>query len=177
MIDTCVENSFTFEGEHFSCLVPHYNHQPAHCRGGCYFSLDRKVTKRSSQQKGFFAAQAFTPQISQNHGLESFALLRSRIPLLLQKFLCPCHPQATMFLPAFARSCFADEEEKRKSYQSFNQENHGSELTLGSEADTGPAPKACRRMSGKPGPQGTPMKIINLIINNLNQNTKQILIN
>ena len=38
-------------------------------------------------------------------------------------------------------------------------------FALGSEADTGPAPKACRRMSGMPGPQGTPIKIISLKIN------------
>jgi len=30
----------------------------AHCRGGYYFCLDTKGSKKSSQQKGFFAAHA-----------------------------------------------------------------------------------------------------------------------
>jgi hypothetical protein len=45
-----------------------------------YFFLDKKVTKKSSQQIGFFAAQAFALQIGQNHGCNYFALLRSHFP-------------------------------------------------------------------------------------------------
>jgi hypothetical protein len=45
---------------------------PLNCRGGCYFCLDTKVTKKSSQPKGFFAAQAFHAQSSKSCGLESF---------------------------------------------------------------------------------------------------------
>jgi len=43
-------------------------------REGCYFCLDTKVTKKSSQQKGFFAARAFALQNGQNRGWDYFAL-------------------------------------------------------------------------------------------------------
>jgi hypothetical protein len=43
----------------------------------------------SSQQIGFFAAQAFTLQISSNHGLRSFALLHSFNALTSAKSLMP----------------------------------------------------------------------------------------
>jgi len=39
------------------------NIMPAQLPRGCYFCLDTKVTKKSSQQKGFFAARAFALQI------------------------------------------------------------------------------------------------------------------
>jgi len=39
-----------------------------------YFFLDKKVTKKSSQQRGFFAARAFARQIRQNLGCIYFAL-------------------------------------------------------------------------------------------------------
>jgi len=54
-----------------------------------YFCLDTKVPKKSSQQIGFFAAQAFTLQSNQNHGCNYFAPLHSRLPLLLQKLAKP----------------------------------------------------------------------------------------
>jgi len=38
-------------------------HLPAQLPLGCYFLLDQKVTKKSSQPKGFFAARAFSLQI------------------------------------------------------------------------------------------------------------------
>jgi hypothetical protein len=50
--------------------------RPLNCHGGCYFCLDTKVTKKSSQQKGFFAAQAFALQIRKNTGCKVFAPLR-----------------------------------------------------------------------------------------------------
>ena len=49
-------------------FVENEKHRPLNCRGGCYFWLDPKVTKRSSQQRGFFAAPAFALQIRQNLG-------------------------------------------------------------------------------------------------------------
>ncbi|WP_295712332.1 hypothetical protein [Mucilaginibacter sp.] len=49
-------------------------HWPAQLpREGCYFCLDTKVTKKSSQQIGFFAAQASALQTGQNHGLLNLA--------------------------------------------------------------------------------------------------------
>ncbi|MEO8884966.1 MAG: hypothetical protein ABI367_02815 [Mucilaginibacter sp.] len=46
-----------------------YNIGPLIRRGkGCYFWLDPKVTKRSSQQRGFFARGAFALQIRENLG-------------------------------------------------------------------------------------------------------------
>jgi len=50
----------------------------AHCRGGYYFCLDTKGSKKSSQQKGFFAAQAISLQIRQNLGCYIFTLLSLR---------------------------------------------------------------------------------------------------
>jgi hypothetical protein len=55
-----------------------------------YFCLDTKVTKKSSQQIGFFAAQAFALQTGQNHGLQLFcpaALALS--PRFCKNLLCP----------------------------------------------------------------------------------------
>jgi hypothetical protein len=48
-----------------------------------------KSNQKSSQQRGFFAAQAFALQIDQNHGLQLFAP-NFRSPTLLQNLLCPC---------------------------------------------------------------------------------------
>ncbi|HEX8021583.1 hypothetical protein [Mucilaginibacter sp.] len=42
--------------------------------------IDTKVSKKSSQQIGFFAHNAFTLQSGQNHGCNYFAPLRSRFP-------------------------------------------------------------------------------------------------
>ena len=70
--------------------------------------LDPKVTKRSSQCKGFFAARAFALRISQNHGLYNIAPLLSLAPRARQITLCPCRPQATIVLADPARSCCAD---------------------------------------------------------------------
>jgi hypothetical protein len=75
--------------------------------------LDQKVTKNQVGKKASLPHRAFAPQTGQNHGLESFALLSfASSPALLQNSLCPCHAQGTIVLPAFARSCFADGEEK-----------------------------------------------------------------
>jgi hypothetical protein len=75
-----------------------------------YFCLDTKVSKKSSQQIGFFAAQAFALQRGQNHGLQLFcpaALALS--PSLLQKLAMPLPTlKATIVLPAFTRSLPAD---------------------------------------------------------------------
>jgi hypothetical protein len=62
---------------------------PLNCRGGCYFFLDKKVTKKSSQQKCFFALPAFALQIWQNHGLQNIALLLSLKADTRQNLLCP----------------------------------------------------------------------------------------
>jgi hypothetical protein len=40
---------------------------------GCYFFLDKKVTKKSRHQYSFFAAPAFALQIRQHHGLHIVA--------------------------------------------------------------------------------------------------------
>jgi hypothetical protein len=97
------------------------------------------AVNKSSQQKGFFPHWAFAPQIGQNHGLESFAPLRTRLPLLLQKFLCPCRPQATLVLPAFARSCFADAERKENPINPLIKRIKVQKFALGIKADTGPS--------------------------------------
>jgi hypothetical protein len=71
---------------------------PAHGRGRAYyFLLDQKVTKNQVSRNASLplpAAQAglmaLALQISQNHGLQNVALLRSLCPTLQQLLLCPC---------------------------------------------------------------------------------------
>jgi hypothetical protein len=62
--------------------------------------------QKSSQQKGFFAAPAFAPQIGQNHGLESFALCARSLPRFCKisyalaahrpPLFCPLSPEAVL---------------------------------------------------------------------------------
>jgi hypothetical protein len=59
-------------------------------RGASYFFLDKKVTKKSSQQGGFFAAQAFALQNEQNHGLQLF-----------------CPATLALFPNSSAKTCYA----------------------------------------------------------------------
>jgi hypothetical protein len=78
-----------------------------------YFCLDIKVSKKSSQQIGFFAHKAFALQSGQNHGLQLFCpavlalsqcfcknllcpFLRSRPPLF-----CPLSPEAYLLTGRF----------------------------------------------------------------------------
>ena len=82
-------------------------------RGGSFFSLDRKEAKDQVGKKASLPHKAFALQTRQNHGLESFAPLRSLIAIASAKFPMPLQPhKATIVLPAFARSCFADREKK-----------------------------------------------------------------
>ena len=53
--------------------------------------------------------EAFAPQIDQNHGLQLFAPLRTRIPNPAAKLAMPLPShRATIVLPDFARSLSAD---------------------------------------------------------------------
>ncbi|WP_299466953.1 hypothetical protein [Mucilaginibacter sp.] len=63
--------------------------------------------QKSSRQKGFSAVQAFALQTGQNHGLESFAPLRSLVARASAKFpmplprtrppsFCPLSPEAVL---------------------------------------------------------------------------------
>jgi hypothetical protein len=75
----------------------------------CHFFLDKKVTKKSSQQKGFFAAQAFALQIRQNRGCNLFALASPAHARASSKICYALQPHmATIVLPDFGRSCSAD---------------------------------------------------------------------
>ena len=57
---------------------------------GCYFCLDTKVTKKSSQQKCFLARLAFAAQSRKNCGLQSFRLTTlSRYYRAMRKFAMP----------------------------------------------------------------------------------------
>jgi len=62
---------------------------PLNCRGGCYFCLDTKVTKKSSHQEGFFAAHGLCAQTMKNLGLQSFC------------------PGSRTCPPLHAKSCYA----------------------------------------------------------------------
>jgi hypothetical protein len=53
-----------------------------------YFFLDKKVTKNQVRKKASFAL-GLCPAISQNHGRQSFALLRSLEALASAKFAMP----------------------------------------------------------------------------------------
>ncbi|WP_121808232.1 hypothetical protein [Mucilaginibacter kameinonensis] len=92
------------------------NHWPAQSpREGFVLFLDKK-NQKSSQRIGFFAAQAFTPQSEQNHGLQLFcpASLAHSPPLLQKLAMPPAAAQAAIVLPAFARSLPADRVGKEK---------------------------------------------------------------
>jgi hypothetical protein len=79
-------------------------------REGCYFCLDTKVTKKSSQQGGFFALNALPCKAGTTTGCNYFALLR---PLIARASAKTCYAipsrKATIVLPAFVRSLPADE--------------------------------------------------------------------
>ena len=54
-------------------------------------------------------------QIGQNHGLQNLAPTSFALgPRLRQVLLCPCRPQVTIVLPAFARNYFADGQKEKK---------------------------------------------------------------
>ncbi|WP_090528226.1 hypothetical protein [Mucilaginibacter sp. NFR10] len=97
-------------------LVLTNKHSPLNCRGGCYFCLDTKVTKKSSQQRGFFAAlpspipnAGLALQNNQNHGLQKVALLRSLHPQPSANICyAPTAAPPTIVLIAFTRNLSAD---------------------------------------------------------------------
>jgi hypothetical protein len=87
-------------------------HWPAHSpRNGFFFFLDEKEAKNQVGKKASLPHRAFALQINQNHGLESFALLPLALcPRFSKISYAPTTLKATIVLPAFARSCFADRE-------------------------------------------------------------------
>jgi hypothetical protein len=81
--------------------------EAAHCRGGYYFCLDTKGSKKSSQQKCFFAALGLCPANQAKPGLLPFhAASLAHSPRFSKKPLCPAIThKATIVLPDFIRSC------------------------------------------------------------------------
>jgi len=85
---------------------------PLNCRGGCYFWLDPKVTKRSSHQIGFFAAKGLcrtkpeklraVPTLVGTGPPYRFNTLHAKICYALTHFTKP------EVFPAFSRSLSAD---------------------------------------------------------------------
>jgi len=61
---------------------------------------------------GLFSLQAFALQINQKHGLQSFALLRSRFPLLQQNLEAPSGAHDPHLLADFTRGCSAVEKSR-----------------------------------------------------------------
>jgi hypothetical protein len=101
--------------------------RPLNCHGGCYFWLDPKVTKKSSQQRGFLPHLAFALHSRQNHGLQYFCHTSfAQFHRFSKKLLCPIHNTAHQVLPALARSLPADGG-TQKSWKSINPKNHGSD--------------------------------------------------
>jgi len=99
------------------------------------FSL-MKIAKNQVGKKASLPHPAFTPQIGQNHGLESFAPLRSLIgPRFSKISYVLAALKATIVLPAFARSCFCRPELQNTLPSVPLQGVRG--LALGIEADTG----------------------------------------
>jgi hypothetical protein len=47
--------------------------EPLCPRGACYFFLDKKVTKKSSRQIGFFSLLGRAAQVGRTHGLQALA--------------------------------------------------------------------------------------------------------
>src|ERR1700744_3767035 len=80
---------------------------PLNCRGGCYFCLDTKVTKKSSQQKGFFAARGPLPckQAKPRTGNNCPSFHSAQGPALLQIFpIVPPGAQGHHVLPVSAEA-------------------------------------------------------------------------
>ncbi|MBB5394112.1 hypothetical protein [Mucilaginibacter sp. AK015] len=76
--------------------------------------------QKSSQQKGFFAHKAFTPQSRQNHGLQNLAPTSfAPRPCASGKYCYALPPAAHIVLPAFVRSCFADERKNKPSLRAI----------------------------------------------------------
>jgi len=73
------------------------------------------AVNNSSRQKGFFAAHGLCPANRAEPRLESFALLRSLIAPRFSKISYALATlKATIVLPAFALSCFADGGKEKK---------------------------------------------------------------
>jgi hypothetical protein len=77
--------------------------------------LDQKVTKNQVSKNASMPHRAFAPQTGQNQGLESFARLRSLMPSFYKISYALATLKATIVLPVFARSCFADRREERRN--------------------------------------------------------------
>jgi hypothetical protein len=119
-------------------------HWPAQLpRKGFYFLLDQKATKNQVGKKASLPHGPLPCKADRTTGWNLLPPLRSLIAPCFSKisYALATH-KATIVLPVFARSCFADPEEKNPA--------------LGIEADTGLAPNTCARISGKPGPKATP---------------------
>ena len=74
-------------------ILGSYNNSSAQLPLGCYFFLDKKVTKKSSQQKCLFRTWPYAHK-SQNHRLEYFCRVTlTRGELVCKNFLClfPAH--------------------------------------------------------------------------------------
>jgi hypothetical protein len=82
-------------------------------REGYYFLLDQKVAKNQVCKEASLPHMPLPRKSVRTTGWNLLPYWRSLLPAHLQKSLCPCHPQATIVLPAFARSCFADMEEEK----------------------------------------------------------------
>ena len=92
------------------------NITPLSCRGGCYFCLDTKVTKKSSHPPigGFFAARGLCRT---NHEKPCAAIFLPRFAhaptATCKNLLCAAHRTALPVFHGFARSLPADEEDLR----------------------------------------------------------------
>ncbi|WP_292970845.1 hypothetical protein, partial [Mucilaginibacter sp.] len=82
-----------------------------------------KVTKKSSQQRGFFSHKAFALLSGITTGCKNLPLLRSLIAIASGKY---CYAfathKATTVLPAFARSFFADNQRR------YHRQNHTEQM-------------------------------------------------
>jgi hypothetical protein len=75
--------------------------------------LDQKKKKSSSTER-LLCHEAFALQSGKTTGCKMLLhFVRSLTPALQQLLLCLCHAQATIVLPDFARSCSADEGNKK----------------------------------------------------------------
>ncbi|WP_183576606.1 hypothetical protein HDF18_21770 [Mucilaginibacter sp. X5P1] len=85
--------------------------EAAHCRGGYYFCLDTKGSKKSSQQKCFFAAQTFPCKSGKTWAAIFLPFASPFLALASVKICYALQPhKAIIVLPDFARSCSTDGE-------------------------------------------------------------------
>jgi hypothetical protein len=117
-------------------MTVEYDVYPLLAAGGPVTFVATKVTKKAVTRNASLPHIAFALQTRQNQGCNYFAPLRSHISQRFSKnLLCPTTAQATIVLPAFARSCSADGKKKILLYKEVCHSERSEESIIGQVLD------------------------------------------